>query len=357
MFVRVIISEATRFEVINMNEVKITISLKSIILIMALVMLILGIIMAKDILLFLFAGYIIASAMFPLMDYLRKKMPVWVAVTLIFVVGIGFISMVLAPFLSILTQQLEQFYAFFPKLTAKITEWIGLYKTSHFNFLLPSTEELASKLFGYSEDVVKKSIDFTVTLFGGIVAIFTLAALVMFILLDREALKHGFLSFFPKEKRERVSNIAATITTRVGGYVRGQLMVMLIVGLITGIAMQILGLPFALLLGILAGLLEVVPIVGPILAALPAVLLALLVSPWLALVVVLVYLIIQRAENFFTPFVYGKFLDMPPLIIISVILIAGAMLGVFGVILSPAIAAAIFVLIQELYLKKINDEN
>ena len=48
---------------------------------------------------------------------------------------------------------------------------------------------------------------------------------------------------------------------------------------------------------------------------------------------------------------------MPPLIIISVILIAGAMLGVFGVILSPAIAAAIFVLIQELYLKKINDEN
>ena len=109
--------------------------------------------------------------------------------------------------------------------------------------------------------------------------------------------------------------------------------------------------------GILAGLLEVVPIVGPILAALPAVLLALLVSPWLALVVVLVYLIIQRAENFFTPFVYGKFLDMPPLIIISVILIAGAMLGVFGVILSPAIAAAIFVLIQELYLKKINDEN
>ena len=339
-----------------MNEVKITISLRSIMLIMALVMLILGIIMAKDILLFLFAGYIIASAMFPLMDYLRKKIPVWLAVTLIFIVGISLISMVLVPFFAILTQQLEQFYVFFPKLTAKITEWIGLYKTSHFSFLLPSTEELASKLFGYSEDVVKKSIDFTATLFGAIVAIFTLAALVMFILLDRESLKNGFLSFFPKDKRDRVASIASTITTRVGGYVRGQLLVMLIVGLITGIAMQIMGLPFALLLGILAGLLEVVPIVGPILAALPAVLLATLVSPWLALAVIVVYLVIQRAENFITPFIYGKFLDMPPLIIISVILIAGVTLGVFGVILSPAIAAAIYVLIQELYLKKLNEE-
>ena len=340
-----------------MNEVKITISIKSIILITALVMLILGIIMAKDIILFLFAGYIIASAMFPLMDYLRKKMPVWVAVTLIFVVGITIIATVLVPFFAILTQQLEQFSVFFPKLTAKITEWIGLYKTSHFSFLLPSTEELASKLFGYSEDVVKKSIDFTVNIFGGIVAIFTLAALVMFILLDRESLKNGFLSFFPKEKRGKVAYIAATITNRVGGYVRGQLMVMLVVGIVTGVAMQLLGIQFALLLGILAGLLEIVPIVGPILAALPAVLLASLVNPWLALAVIVVYLTIQRLENFVAPFIYGKFLDLPPLIIISVILISGVTLGVLGVILSPAIAAAIFVLIQELYLKKLNREN
>ena len=55
------------------------------------------------------------------------------------------------------------------------------------------------------------------------------------------------------------------------------------------------------------------------------------------------------------PFVYGKFLNMPPLVIISVILISGVTLGVFDVVLSPAIAAAIYVLIQELYLKKIEE--
>ena len=84
--------------------------------------------------------------------------------------------------------------------------------------------------------------------------------------------------------------------------------------------------------------------------------LALIVSPWHVLWVILAYLIIQRVENLISPMIYGKFLDMPPLVIISVILISGVTLGVFGVVLSPAIAAAIYVLIQELYLKKINEE-
>ncbi len=338
-----------------MNEIKISVSIKSIIVIIAITLLVLGLIIAKDIILFLFAGYIIASAMFPLIDFLRKKMPVALAVALVFTVLIIFIATVFIPFFAILTHQLEQFHQFFPRLTEKISEWTAIYRSSHLSFMLPSTEELASKLFGYSEDFVKKSIDFTFTIFGIVVAFFTLAALVMFILLDRESLKEGFLSFFPKEKRNYVANIAATITTRVGGYVRGQLLIMFLVGLVTGLVMQFMGLPFALLLGILAGLLEVVPIVGPILSAVPAVILALLVSPWLALGVIVAYLVIQRIENFITPFVYGKFLNMPPLIIISVILIAGATLGVFGVILSPAIAAAIYVLIEELYLKKINN--
>ncbi len=338
-----------------MNEIKVSISLKNLLMIVAIGVLVLGIILAKDIILFIFAGYIIASAMFPLIDFLQKKMPMPVAVALVFTVLLVLLATVFVPFFAVFAQQLAQLQTFFPKISAKLGEWIGLYEHSHLSFLLPSTEELASKLFGYSEDFVKKSIDFTVALFGIVVAIFTLAALVMFILIDRESLKKGFLSFFPKNKREYVSCIAATITTRVGGYMRGQLMIMLLVGLVTGVVMQLMGIPFALLLGILAGLLEVVPIIGPILSALPAVILALLINPWLALGVIVAYLLIQRIENFIAPFVYGKFLNMPPLIIISVILVAGVTLGVFGVILSPAIAAAIYVLIEELYLKKLNE--
>lgn len=339
-----------------MNEIKITISIKSLLTILAIGMLIWGLVVARDIILFIFAGYIIASALFPLVDYLKKKMPAPLAVTLVFTAFILILAGVLIPFSGVFVQQVHQFQEYFPKLTQKVIDWIGMYKTSSISKMLPSIEQIGDKVLVYSEGVVKTSLDFTFAIFGMIVGLFTLAALVLFILVDRDSLKEGFLSFFPKGKREKVKNIMETITVRVGGYVRGQLFIMMCVGVTTGIVMQFMGIPFAMLLGIIAGLLEVVPIVGPILAAVPAVILALLVSPWHVLWVILAYLIIQRLENLVSPIIYGNFLDMPPLIIISVILIAGATLGVFGVILSPAIAAAIYVLIQELYLKKINEE-
>ena len=337
-----------------MNEIKITISVKSMLTILAIGMLIWGLTIAKDIILFIFAGYVIASAMFPMLDFLKKKMPANLAVALIFTAFTTILAVVFIPFFGIFIDQIQQFQAYIPKLTDKVGSFIQIYKTYAISQMLPSVEQLSDKIFAYSEGVVKTSLDFTFAIFGMIVALFTLAALVLFILLDRESLKNGMLSFFPKDKRENVRNIAEIITLRIGGYVRGQLFIMFCVGLVTWLVMELMGIPFALLLGILAGILEVVPIIGPILSAVPAVILASLISPWHALWVILAYLIIQRVENLFSPLIYGKFLNMPPLVIISVILIAGVTLGIFGVVLSPAIAAVIYVLIQELYLKKIN---
>jgi len=339
-----------------MNEIKITISIKTMLIMVAIGMLLWGLIVAKDIILFLFAGYIIASAMFPTIDFLKKKMPMPLAVSIVFGAFLIILALICIPLITVLLEQIEQLINYFPQIINKISLWISQYEHSAFSNILPPTEQIGEKIMAYSEGFLKTSIDFTLAIFGIIVAIFTLAALVLFILLDRHTLKNGALSFFPKHTREQVEQIALTITTRVGGYVRGQLVIMAAVGIVTGITMHLLGLPFALLLGIAAGILEVVPIIGPILSAVPAVLLALLISPWHVLWVILAYLIIQRIENFISPFVYGKFLDLPPLVIISVILLSSVTLGAFGVILSPAIAAAIYVILQELYLKKLNPD-
>ncbi len=339
-----------------MKEINVTISLKTIVIFFVSILLILGIIFIKDIILFIFAAYIIACALFPAVDILEKKMPAFLAVSLIVTALITLIATVFIPFMMILSQQLIQLNSYIPKFYQKVSEWIVIYNNSFLAHFMPSNQEILTKIFSYTESIFFKSIDITVSLFGGIVALFTLIAIVIFILADRKTIKTGFLSFFPKSKRDEVKNIADIITTRLGGYVRGQLFVMFLVGLVTGIVMYLMGIPFALLLGILAGLLEVVPIIGPILAAIPAILFALLINPILAVFVALAYLIIQRCENLITPYVYGKFLDIPPIVIISVILISGSILGVLGVILSPAIAAACYVIIQETYLKKINTE-
>lgn len=62
------------------------------------------------------------------------------------------------------------------------------------------------------------------------------------------------------------------------------------------------------------------------------------------------------SNNFVRPLVFGKFLDLHPIIIIFAFLIAAQFLGVWGVILSPAIAALLLTLFDELYLKTINSK-
>ena len=59
-------------------------------------------------------------------------------------------------------------------------------------------------------------------------------------------------------------------------------------------------------------------------------------------------------NNFVRPYVFGKFLDLHPLIIFFAIFVTAKFLGVIGVVFAPALAATIAVLVDELYIKPIN---
>ena len=69
----------------------------------------------------------------------------------------------------------------------------------------------------------------------------------------------------------------------------------------------------------------------------------------------MVYIIAQWiSNNFIRPFIFGKFMDLHPLVILLSFLVAAEFLDVWGVILAPAIAAVVAVLFDELYVKQIN---
>ena len=74
-----------------------------------------------------------------------------------------------------------------------------------------------------------------------------------------------------------------------------------------------------------------------------------------SLLILVVFAIAQIAENnLVRPYIFGKFLDLHPLIIFLALFITAQFLGVIGVIFAPAIAASVCVLIDELYIKNIN---
>jgi predicted PurR-regulated permease PerM len=179
------------------------------------------------------------------------------------------------------------------------------------------------------------------------VALATILTIVFFWLLEHARLQRYLLAFFPADRRGGARDAWNEIETRLGLWVRGQLILMGTMGVATGIAYTLLGLPGALLLGLIAAITEAIPIVGPLLGAIPAILVAATVSPQLALVVAGVYVVIQLVEgSVLVPLV--KNVGISPLFVLMSLLVGGAVGGIVGAFLAVPIAASIEIVLSRL---------
>jgi predicted PurR-regulated permease PerM len=121
------------------------------------------------------------------------------------------------------------------------------------------------------------------------------------------------------------------------------------IGIASGTAYAILGLPGALLLGLIAAITEAIPIIGPLLGAIPAVLVAATISPELAVVVALVYVVLQFLEgSVLVPMVMRNTVGISPLLVLISLLIGAAVGGFVGAFLAVPIAASFEIVLSRL---------
>ena len=127
------------------------------------------------------------------------------------------------------------------------------------------------------------------------------------------------------------------------------------VGVITTIGLMFLRVDYALLLGVLNAVLDIIPIVGPVLGLIITMLVAYKMGAVTLILIILLFIFAQWAENnLVRPYIFGRFLDIHPLIIYFFLFVTSQYLGVVGVIFAPAIAATVCVLFDELYIKNVN---
>ena len=179
--------------------------------------------------------------------------------------------------------------------------------------------------------------------------LFTMLAIVFFWLVEHARLQRYSLAFLPADRRAGARNAWNEIETRLGLWVRGQLILMGFMGGTTAVAYSLLGLPGALLLGLIAALTEAIPIVGPLLGAIPAILVAATVSPQLALVVALIYVVLQLIEgNVLVPIVMRNTVGISPLLVLFSLLVGAEVGGLLGAFLAVPIAASIEIVLSRL---------
>jgi predicted PurR-regulated permease PerM len=195
----------------------------------------------------------------------------------------------------------------------------------------------------------KNAVSVTGALFGGIFSTLTIIIVAFYLLLYHDELKHFIAHLFHKNIHQRVYETLTLIDDKLGAWLRGQLVLCVFIGLLTFIALTILGVPYALPLAVMAGFLEAIPTLGPTLSAVPATVVAISISPSLALVVIVVYMVIQLLENnILVPKIMQAAVGLNPVVVILGVTIGANLMGISGALLSIPFISFIIVIISSL---------
>lgn len=183
------------------------------------------------------------------------------------------------------------------------------------------------------------------------VVIITVPFVLFFMLKDGHRFKEFSNKIVPPKFRKDVHDLLDKMSEQVGSYIQGQIIVSFCIGILLFIGYSIIGLDYALILASIAAVTSVVPYLGPTIAISPAIIISIITSPFMLIKLIVVWTAVQFIEgHFISPNIMGKTLKIHPLTIIFVLLSAGNLLGVVGVILGIPSYAILKVLVSHIFL-------
>lgn len=167
------------------------------------------------------------------------------------------------------------------------------------------------------------------------ITVVTVPFLLFYMFKDGNKFTESVLRFFP-HKYEKPGKEAIQETNKtLASYIQGQVTVALFVATLSFIGYLIIDLPYALVMALIVMVTNIIPYVGPFLGGAPAVIVALFDSPTKAIFVVVVIVVAQQIEgNVLSPLIIGKQLKIHPATIIILLLGAGKLAGILGLILA-----------------------
>ncbi|MFD1465992.1 AI-2E family transporter [Lapidilactobacillus mulanensis] len=301
---------------------------------------------------FLFAGFLF-YLMNPLINFLEKiKVKRSWGILIAFLLLFGVIIVAMSALIPSLTTQITNIVSNFPQFATDLQKGIQDFLASdwadkyHLDEVVKQLNiEPKTILTNVSKYFSNNVADFgsVVSSIGGIaISAFTVPVILFYFLKDGNKLIPNVQRFFPDRYREEIAELLRQMNQTISTYFSGQFLDMLFVGTLTFIGYLIIQMPYALLLGVFAGILNIVPYLGPWLGVLPALVVALTVSVPKAVAVAIVVIIVQQVDsNLLYPNVIGKTLQIHPLTIIVLLLVAGNMFGFVGIVLAvPGYAVA-----------------
>ena len=281
------------------------------------------------------------------------------AAAVIYLLAIGFVALLAALLVPPLVDEVDGLADAAPGYVEDITAGrgpLGFLQTDYqiVDRVREATDSGGGSLLGGAGTVV----DIGRGVITGVVGFITIVFLTLFMILEGPTWVERGLGLIAPASRPRWRNVGHRIAATVSGYVTGNLLLSAIAGVSSTIAALVMGVPFALALGLVVAILDLIPLAGATLAGLLLTTVGFLTSVTAGIVLLVFFVLYQQIENhILQPLVYGRTVQLSPLVVLIAILVGTEVAGVLGALGAIPVAGTLQIVLQDwLAHRRMNDE-
>jgi predicted PurR-regulated permease PerM len=316
-----------------------------------------------DIILVFFIAILLAAALDPTVDWFEKrKVPRPVSVLGIFLVLIFVLIFFISQLIPLVASQLIELAKNLNTMVSDLSSGNSTFMFSETlqpifdNFwtnvdqdlIVSQVKEVLETVGTQLQSVAGNTFGAIKAIFNGIFNFVLVLILTFFLVVTEKSVDDFFISLFPSKHGKYLVEKIETVKNKVGDWLRGQMILIVAMFSLTLIGLLILGVDYALTLAMMAGIAELLPVVGPITAGVPAVLVAFNESPWLAVWVIGLILLLQQIEGqILIPLIMKKAVGLSPIITILAVLIGFETLGILGIIIAIPVTATLSIFVRD----------
>ena len=321
----------------------------------------------RSVLAYLAMAAVIALLGRPIVLFLRRKVkfPNTLAVVFTMLLLLGIFIGILALFIPLINEQsrnlsllnIQDLKENLNTLYLEIVEYFGL-TTSNVNEMIRDSDLEKNVLDGLNLNFIPNFLNSFLNILSNFsIGLFSVLFISFFFLKDSKLMQNGLLTFIPDAKEGNMVKSIDTINNLLSRYFGGILLQLFILFVIYTVTLLIVGGENAIVIAFLCALFNIIPYVGPIIGG--VIMITLTMTSYLgadfsavilpkALYVFIGLCIGQLVDNFFSqPFIFSNSVKSHPLEIFLIIIIAGLLFGVVGMVIAVPGYTAIKVILKE----------
>lgn len=294
----------------------------------------------RDILVWVMFGLIISVLFDPAIDFLQRlRLSRTAAVFLVYISIFGLMGYLIYLIAPIFIIEIQQFTQLFPVYFEKIAPFLSGLGFDIFQSMDKFMVAVRDWLVNASSSIISS----IASIFGNILLVLTVFTISIFFSLEERGMERLICLVLPRKYERNFLEVWHQSQIKISGWFATRFIGMAAVGVMTAIACVVIDIRYPIIFGFMAAILDIVPFIGPLIAGFIITLFALISSWQQALLILVVYTVINQIEsNILTPILVRKFLQLPAILVLIAILIGERLWGPVGAVLAIPLFGILF---------------